>query len=970
MDETAFGDLKGQFDGLLPVGADYPIPDIPSRLHDVATMREGRNVRPRIPTSRTTVDGRIGVGMPSYVGKRVDIPGGRAVSFYLYTPEKLAQKGTHVSQAADGSSDMMASKVFWVHESEFLGGLKDMGMAMIGVCDSTLAQMDKELYGKGPGGIHRNPYPVNETDDGYDFHLFSSNRNNLQQIYTIPIRVIVSNAKTPQAQIKRIERLGPPKVALLPNAPLTIFEPTIAGDGRLLVYRTSGTPGQGGGADSLKPRAWTDNEGTTRNSQFDIVYSYNNPAKGMAPCDPQAWVNPRPITYAHHDAPVRAQYGFAKFPFRDAEGRLLGPGEESGMTYPWIDSRGANLFFTAIYRLRYSDESTFATNEDFEMVQTADSRFNNMSAQVSNATQQTGISRPELRPHLMLPSRHVVPVPGACKSACTDTTPTEHVSSTRGVAVAGLWTEGKMVMLDGLMNATDMGYLAFDEGHRLLRLYHGKGGVVRVGNGRTNTDNLSLGQFMDPYWPLNDSMMETHENKFNYFREWKPASPKDVTWTMSTGRASTEVSFDDFMDPSALILSNMQASLSLNPGGPIKWLKPNTGDRNDRALRLQNAATNSHPAVPPFGAAVGNTKQGTRIEPVALGGIEGKGLWLSADSGIRYNVGNLAGMASGPTPGAYYGVFVDPRTAVQGETPATASNDGSTRWILSTPTGAMGLATNQGQLELVLARTASSETAFARLLLPATVREGRYAHIAINRVAKQLEIYINGFLWHTLAAEQSGNAFVMQAGIIQLGGDTQTKGQRGWYDNLEVFNRSVIDAEEACIRAMGSLIRVQGSGGANSAWPASSHRRIAQAIGEGGDTQFECHRNDSDEGWGFLSKVPESQRVGHRVRRIKPLVFGQARPAETDNTFCVSCHRTPHPSSTMSLDALTAKNLPMQFDPRRQPLQPKPTMTGVVPGDWARLNFRGLPASQAVGGYYEKPQQFLLMDSVLNSTGR
>ena len=936
VDEWDLPDLRGEYDGLIPVAADYPLPEVPSRLHDVATMRQGRYLRPRIPTARLSVDGRIGIGFTAYLGHRATLADGsdRSVNFMLYTPEKLHQKGKHYLLADDGSADMMSPEVSFVSVSEFLPDEALTSPSMYAVCDSTLAELDHELYGKGGEAQHRNPYPVSATAEAYDLTLITGNRNQRQQLFSFVVRVIVENAKTPQAFIRSIQRVGEPVVATLSYEPITHFEPNVTGDGRLIVFRASGTPGQGGGAEALQLRRWVDNEGVEHLDQFDIVYAYNPPDSGFPPCDPRGWSNLRPISYAHYDAPVRERYGFAKFPFRSPEGESFRPGQETGMTYPWIDSRGTNLFFTSEYRLPVSDETTFATNEDFEMAQTAAAPLDGTTARLSGLHSQLPVSLPGQRPPLMLPAAHIKPVPGGC-DGCRDTTPTEHASSTRGVGVAGLWTEGKMVILDGMMNTTDFGYLGFEEGHRLLRLYHGTGGVVRVGNGRTNTDTLETDD-LDTYWPLNDSIIESHENRFNFLAEYRPAAPQDVVWTMNNGRAQSEVVFDDFMDPAVLILSNMTASYSHNPLGPIKWLVPNTGDRANRPFRLQNLATGL--AVPPYGAVIGDTSKGTRIEPVALGGIDGKGFWLTEGAGVRYTVAANLPSSSGGS-GAYYGIFIDPRMALE---------PGATRRLLTTPQGTVDVVGTPSGLQLMLSQDAWTK----RIDLGPLLAQRQWLHLGLERLGTTLRLYANGFQWTELVLAEAPDFLRLTRGEIVLGSPaSDVEGVRAWIDDFKVLTRPLLNLEEPCNIARGSIMTSNASRAAVAQlYPAASHQRVAAAVGLNPDSRFVCATNYRSENYDFLTRIPAGERLGQRLKNIKPLRYGHIRPDERENTFCISCHRTPHPSPTMALEALEPRPLPMERDVRRQPLQPYPIIIGHIPLHWLKTDQGAQPASAQVHG--------------------
>ena len=936
VDEWDLPDLKGSFDALIPVAADFPLPEIPSRMHDVATMRNGRYLRPRIPTARLSVDGRIGIGFTAYLGHRTTLADGtdRSVNFMLYTPEKLHRKGKHYLLADDGSADMMSPDVSFVSVSEFLPDEAITSPSMYAVCDSTLGELDHELYGKGSEAQHRNPYPVSATAEAYDLTLITGNRNKRQELFSFVVRVIVENAKTPDAYIRSIQRVGEPVVAQMSYEPITHFEPNVTGDGRLIVFRASGTPGQGGGAEALQLRRWVDNDGVEHLDQFDIVYAYNPPGSGFEPCDPRGWSNLRPISYAHYDAPVRERYGFAKFPFRSPEGEGFRPGQETGMTYPWIDSRGTNLFFTSEYRLPISDETTFVTNEDFEMAQSVSTELDGTSALISGLHSQLPVTSPRGRPPLMLPAAHIKPLPSGC-DGCRDTTPTEHASSTRGVGVAGLWTEGKMVILDGMMNTTDFGYLGFDDGHRLLRLYHGAGGVVRVGNGRTNTDTLESDD-LDTYWPLNDSIIESHENRFNFLAEYRPAAPQDVVWTMNNGRAQTEVVFDDFMDPSVLIVSNMTASYSHNPVGPIKWLIPNTGDRANRPFRLQNLATGA--SVPAYGAVIGDVSEGTRIEPVALGGVDGKGFWLTEGAGVRYTVRTT--YPAQAATGAYYSIFIDPRMTLAA---------GAERRLLTTPQGVVNVVGTALGLQLAL----SQDEWVQRVDLGGMLASKQWLHIGLERQGAVLRLFANGFQFAEVSLSEAPEFLRIATGDIVLGSPgSGAQGVRAWIDDFKVLARPLLNLEEPCNIARGSVVISKPERAAVALrYPAASHARVAAAVGGAPESRYLCAVNYRSENYDFLTRIPESERLGKQLKNIKPLQYGQIRPDERDNAFCVSCHRSPHPSNTMALEALEPRNLPAQLDVRRQPLQPYPIVIGHVPKHWLRIDAGPEPATAQIKGF-------------------
>jgi hypothetical protein len=935
-DEWNQPDLRGEFDAMIPVDEAYPLPEVPSRLHDVATIRNGRFVRPHIPVSRTSNDGRIGIAQESQSSN---------VLFFLYTPEKLHAKGVHYTQAQDGSADLMSPKVMHVNFADLVNA-EETGLypSMYAVCDTSYAQLDNEIYGSNEETLHRSPYPVSEDMEAYDLTIWSSDidkGNDLSTdvdldkktlMFTFNVRIFVKNPKTPDAELVGVERVGEPIIVEAPSRPLTLFEPTITGDGRLLVTRTSGTGGSGGGVDSIEPRAWVDANGVTQHTLHDIVYAYNSPDSGFAPCDPRAWTNLKPLSYAHHDPEVRERYGFAKFPLRDFEGVEIAPGQETGIMYPWVDRKGANIMFTSTRRLKVSDELTYATPEDVELLETLNGDETYDASGREQMLYEAGLQAvaPEQRPHLMMPAAHQIPLPLAnsnCEEGvlCQETTAREHVSPTRQIGIVGLWTQGKMVQIDGIVNATDLGYRVLDEGHKLIRLYHGQGGVVRVGNGRTNTGQPEWADF-DTYRPHNDSVMESLENKFFFTDTMKPAAPYDVVWAVSTGRGTSELVFDDYMDNDALILSEMVASVSTT-FGPIAWNRPNTGDRLGWPLRVQNSSTRVGSLNAPYGDVFGDTKNGTRIEPVALGGLYGKGLWLSKGAGVRYSF-PVTGLAEAQSKtAAYYGLALDPRVDLSKATEHR---------LITTPTGSIALQT--GDTPSLVFR-APLGVADLKMPLP-QIQESQWIHLGIEVDGRELTVYVDGFRYFAKQLDGLGADF-MQVSIgdtIVGSPDPLTKGIHGWIDQFKLFSRPVLNPEEACNRSMGSLVRLP-AGAGNGGYPDESHELIAVALGESASTRYECKRNYASEGFSFLATVPKKDRVGLKLRNIKPLKYDEPRPDEADNAFCLVCHtQGEHPSETMTVDALLLKNTPMQLDKRRQPLQPYPAAIGHIPHNWLAQN--------------------------------
>jgi concanavalin A-like lectin/glucanase superfamily protein len=127
----------------------------------------------------------------------------------------------------------------------------------------------------------------------------------------------VSDPKTPNAQIANwqfggIEQLSPV---------LKGIEPTVTGDGRLLVYQ--GHPANDGAIDIL-------------------MYSVASSA-----CAQSGWSAPQPISSMHVDPLVVNRYPLAERKLRAADGTPFEPGDLVHGAYPWVMPDGAAVVFAA-----------------------------------------------------------------------------------------------------------------------------------------------------------------------------------------------------------------------------------------------------------------------------------------------------------------------------------------------------------------------------------------------------------------------------------------------------------------------------------------------------------------------------------------------------------------------------------------------------------------------------------------------
>ena len=387
----------------------------------------------------------------------------------------------------------------------------------------------------------------------------------------IPVHVEVAAPKTPDARLVDV-RLGPPVRG--PRIPLTSdwTEPAITLDGRLFTGRIGGAP-----------RPWTNPEtGEALIRQYDLGY-FMLP-DDAAPCDITAWTTFHPMSHAPFDPQLIGRYGLAAYPFRDSEGQPIPDGEDMGGTYPWVDREGKNVFMTAVPG-RLVEQS-----------------------------------------HEQFPRRCVTP---GCEEQEVP------IDWDRGFLVAGLWTHGKLVHLDAMINNQDWAVPVSPAGHWMVSLYRDELGAdveVRLGAGRGGHGPVP------PGFSGNPNILDSLQHFLNHRPAVRTVTPRDVVWVMGTGVATDEVVFDDYLDPDAFIVSNMQGSITQFRGGdgatlgfprywngqrwrvesPIRLLRSllvlEQGFEDE--VHLQNAATSLDWNVPPYGL-VARARGGSSPPPSA-----------------------------------------------------------------------------------------------------------------------------------------------------------------------------------------------------------------------------------------------------------------------------------------------------------------------------------------------------------------
>ena len=724
---------------------------------------------------------------------------------------------------------------------------------------------DPRGYDPSPGE-RPNPYACGEGHDCYDLVVISNTVRGLDaQFWGLPVTLEVADPKTSAARLVDVRAGDPVAGPWLRGSP-EWSESMVTFDGRLLTGR----------AGSL-PRNWTHPQtGEVRTGLYDLMYAVL--PDEAEPCDVTAWTDFHPMSHAPFDPQMKGRYALADYPFRDTEGRQIDDGEDLAGTYPWVDRLGRNVFMSAI------PDTLAETPED------------------------------------AFPRRCHEP---GCEGF------REATGTQKGYLVGGGWTHGRFVHLDAMINHTDWPVGGHPSNHVVVDLY-GPGPVagptsVRVGAGR-----MGVGE---PGMPVgfggNLNILDSAEHLYNFRRHLRPGTPRDVVWVMSTGAATDEVVFDDMLDPDALIVSNMQASITaMDIPIPPKVVYWNGLDRSQRPARftgeihVQNGATSlpERWAAPAYGELAPGAG---RIEPVAMGGIRGKGLWLDGSAGVRYRIPDQ------PQPiddhDWYMGVFVDARRA-----------EASVRTLVSFPDGSR-LSLHDDR-ELVMSK---DDLIVHRVWLPEPSLAG-WMHIGMNLRDgfRRIELFHDGFLLAHLRADEP--LFQPVPGSLWLGDDPSDpwSGVCGWVDDFKLIARAV-DPEVACNHAYGTLAGVEPGHPlhtAAAAYPELGHevlRHLLRGVGWPVSDRYVClHDHTSDAG--VLHGLPEDALHVRDALIFPegPVRYGQARPDSSDNAFCLSCH-TSEGRSGLGLGALAPiPGLLAEDDPRRQPDQPPARVFGQIPAGW------------------------------------
>jgi len=865
-----------------------PQPQAPAILRDVAMIDDDNDyTHPFVPGHRTTMDGRVAIRVQ---GGTADIDRlSTNLSFFLFAPEKLKEP---ILTGPPGAEILADSKPFDVtFPPALVPDLARLGHHAI--CDPT---QEMAAQGERP-----NPYVCGPDNghDCYDITIISSTSLGLglgTTLWGTEATIEVAKPKTVEARIVDVTLGEPVEGAYIPFS-TEWTEPAVTLDGRLLTGRL----GRAG-------RDWTHPvTGETFNRPYDLAYAVL--PEDAEPCDITGWTDFHPMSHAPYD-PAMSGYGLAQYPFRDTEGNPIPDGEDLGGTYPWVDREGSNLFMTGVPgRIVEQSETAFPRRCVHE-----------------------GCERYE-----------------------------ENTDFDRGFMVAGLWTHGKVVHLDGLINNIDWAVGVNPLTHWEVDLYADEQSAavpIRFGSGRFVPDFRNTDAFPAGY-THNANILDSLEHLPNAFPNARPVTPRDVVWVMGTGVATDEIVFDELLDANALIVSNMQASITQlwtddgastgiphHHNGQTRILEGTPGvlaiyrlDPDAREdIHLQNGATTLNWEVPAYGHIDAGT---ARIEPVALGGVQGRGLWLSGEASVVYEMADQ----DADTVDAYVGLFVDPRTP-----------DAEPRELIRFPDGTGVVLHGSSTLSYV-----DGTTTLHTVDLPST--DG-WVHLGWRIAAGHQTITTlhDGYAIDVLKTEAP--VFSLDGGDLVLGRHTgEWTGLRGWIDDFVVLAHDV-DPEVACNHARGTLVALTDSTATDlrdraARYPDWAHTAVAEAA-DATETRFLCWNDHSDDQAATLANRPTDTRpIRNDILFPEgPIRYGQPRPDSTANAFCTTCH-TAEGKAAMGLQALALDpSLNAEDDRRRQPHQPPRRVFGNIPANW-------IPADQGPGGPAEAmqaPPEGLLID--------
>lgn len=870
------------------------VPYPPVFQNQTENLAAGQYQHPVLPSLRVSEDGRVGVSITT--------PG--SIRFYLNVPEKIT---TNFLDSAPGVHILANNGDPFTKPESFVNSGWSGEMEFATICDPT-TEFDFNATTTNNPRICGNDNEL----DCYDLELYTmvrpSTGSTRMELHQTPITVQVVNPKTINARINAVWRRNPAFLGATFQGAEAFFEPMVGGkDKRLLVGRIDESR-----------LSWPKN-GSTVTDRYDIVYSHSTRS---TPCDSRGFQQLFPISHAPYDSSINNKYGFAKNEFRDTKGIAIPDGKDLGGTYPWIDRHANNITFMGVRSKLFNYHSASGT----------------------------------------VKTRY----PAQCVSGVSCTTPTsqqqintfEANGKVGSYFIMGLWTNGKMVLMDTTIQGTDYGLGASDSKQREINLYRTGSGVdrwVRAGTGRdkqrSDLDSLKG-------HPYNTSLFESIENRFNMLENFKPRSPRDVVWLISSPQRTDEFAFDDYLSHKVLINSPMNAAVEWqeqNPGPAEIWLGqarllPKDGfheTHKDLRLRvqLQNAATTKNWNTPTNGYMTGTNAGLGRIEPVSQGGVHGKGFFTYYNQGIVYHIPSQPRTTTGRY--WYTGFFLDSRIY----------NDNTDREILRFPNGDKIYL--KGRKAVVFQKSGQGKTT-VNLQTPLPWAQWAHLGLLIGPRGQWIGIKVNGFPMASYNSPNTVAGFEINPGALRF-----AFGIRGWVDEFKVME-GWYNHEHMCNIAGGSLQALTTSYPDTGWWkaniadkyPDSQHRAIYNALSSRSSdsrlfaTQKYVCRVDYTQHKGANTKfVPANMFSVKDIFHFNegPLVFNQPRPDSRTNGFCLSCHSDTLQQG-LRINALApGSGTQMQNDRRRQPMQALRRVFGNIPANFLHNSSPWQPGAWGVG---------------------
>ena len=889
------------------------LPDPPLLKRDVHLIDRGRLTRPAIPATRVTNDGRVSVDFSSVT----------QVEFTLIKPETIDQPFDRSSPGyaiigGDGVAPFNVDRDLF-HTSTH-NGFGDASHHTI--CEGSSSRYESSPSGPSPaastGYGTSNPYPCagDPNADCYDLTLIGTTmtRRNSVELWGTPFTVKVTSPKTRWARIESVD-VGTPAKGTVFSGIGSWFEPLTTGDGRLLIGRSG-----------------------FRNMFYSVM------DEDDAPCDVGAWTERHEITHAHHDPRMwksgKARYGIAEYPMKDGAGNLIPDSAPSKLTYPWMDKAGDNIFFTSVDSTLFYHQGSFKSRYPVSCY---------------------------------APGCYTTPVGNNIRSVDT-------VEPLRGIGMFGSWSHGKVLLIDNLNNNIDYGTGWGDNQQYFLSLYSGSGSdsKVRIGGAGFVTQGqfpgpggLSLASTY-PYVYIIDSV----ENLFNDIPSMVPSTIRDVAWYLSLGKGTDKVIFDEWLNPDVLIYSewiptmihtdtsvpsqNSPSNYMHYRDGFVTTSRGHSVDGTGfgEEVWFQNDATGLKHKVAPYGLAKQgkNANELIRAEPVAQGGVRGRGLWLFDYNNVTYSIPS---QASGVDIGKswYVGLYVD----------YSADSSSSTeRRLLTFPDGssvrlkgskvqlfASGGESAEKEFDLNDVGKAGKHTRFSnksKNFSSAALGTRQWWHLGFQALedGAKVEFLVNGFrkgVWSSTESEDAETKLLrMTKGDFVLGSPSQDiLGFKGWTDSLLVVAQDV-NPEVACNYANGTLVGLTSSasmlqGSAASYYPNSASSELSSFLRKYSKSTYTGYfcLQDYTTDLGIDSREMPQGVVSIREDVIfpeGPLTAGAPRPDTKQNDFCLSCHTDDSETETLKVAALGAVSHSVERDTRRQPAQGPRLVRGNIPAHY------------------------------------